>query len=145
MTISDCPVREQPQNNNSRWKSWSEQNGIKVADPSYSLLWLQAPLAWASFPTVYGSRTLLCPPLLPQAQKRRSAAFAVPTYGILFLPPCQLFLRNTKTVNRGWGNGALRFFFLGMRTKIGLRVFGPFPDAMSLSLPGTASVQSSWQ
>ena len=81
----------------------------------------------------------------PQAQKRRSEAFAVPTYGILFLPPCQLFLRNTKTVNRGWGNGALRFFFLGMRTKIRLRVFGRFPDAMSLSLPGTASVQSSWQ
>lgn len=145
MTISDYPVREQPQNNNSRWKSWSEQNGMKVADPSCSLLWLQAPLAWASFPTVYGPRTLLCPPLLPQAKKRRSAAFAVPTYGILFLPPRQIFLRNTKTVNRGVGERSAEVFFLGMRTKIGLRVFGRFPDAMSLSLPGTASVQSSWQ
>lgn len=145
MTISNCPMREPPQNNNSRWKSWSEQNGIEDTDPSCPLLWLQAPLGGASFPTVYGSRALLCPPLLPQAKKRRSGAFAVPTDGILFLPPCQLFLRNTKTVNRGRGNGALRFFFLGMRTKIGLRVFGRFPDAMSLSLPGTASVQSSWQ
>ena len=105
------PVREQPQNNHSRLKSWSEQNGIEDSDPSGPLLWLQAPLAGASLPTVYGSRTLLCPPLLPQAKKRRSGAFAVPTYGIPFLPPRQLFLRNTKTVNRGWGNAALRFFF----------------------------------
>lgn len=92
-----------------------------------------------SFPTVYRSVTSY-PPLLP---KQRNGAFDVPSYRTLFLPPRQLCLGNTKTVN-GVGDWSAEVF-LGMRIKIGLRVFGQFPNAMSLSLPGTASVQSSWQ
>lgn len=75
--------------------------------------------------------------------KQRNGAFDVPSYRTLFLPPRQLCLGNTKTVN-GVGDWSAEVF-LGMRIKIGLRVFGQFPNAMSLSLPGTASVQSSWQ